>query len=139
MYSSQLSTYDLATDWTGGPYGDTDSAGIVATSGNTTGVMTDGGPVGGPTAKGRGSNLPQGNPLVGLAIAFVAVVLIMWLTHHFAKADEDFKNIRASIWNVFVIALCAWAGIPLLKLGTGALATTNLPGTAALNTYSQAA
>ncbi len=138
-----LTTYDIGTDWASDPYGNSDTPGMVATTGWSTGVMTDDGPVGTPAQSGAKlqgqSSTPQGNPVVGLVIAFAIVGLIMFLVAHFGKADEDFRNIKGSLWNVFIIGVAATAIIPLNKLATAGLAQTKLPLTGALNTYVQAA
>lgn len=138
-----LTTYDISTNWADNPYGLGDSPGLVATSGYTTGVMTDDGPIGTPMQSGQKASLqnatPQGNPIVGLVIAFILLVVLMLIVHHFGKASEDFKNIKASAYNAGVIGFAAMVMIPLFKMFFSALATTKLPGTAALNTYASAA
>lgn len=138
-----IDTYDSSVNWAGDPYMYGDSVGMVATTGYSTGVMTDDGVIGSPQQSGAKqqsqSSTPKGNPLVGMVIAFALVVLVMLLVHKFGKADEDFKNIKGSIWNAFIIGLAATAIIPVNKLATAGLAQSKLPFTAELNTYVQAA
>jgi hypothetical protein len=138
-----IDTYDSSANWAGDPYGLSDTPGMVATSGWSTGVMTDDGPIGTPQQSGdkaqSQSSTPKGNPLVGLVIAVAIVALVMFMVHRFGKADEDFKNIKGSLWNAFIIGLAATAIIPINKLATAGLAQTKLPFTAELNTYVQAA
>lgn len=56
----------------------------------------------------------QTNPLMGLAVFGALVVGVMLLAQHLGEG-EDFRNIRASAYNVLVISLVAVAGIPVWK------------------------
>ncbi len=132
------STYDIGVDWIGDPTGVGDSPGLVATSGYSTGVMTDDGQVGGNNTPAKTSGAPKGNWIEGLIFSAVVIVMIMFLVHRFGEPKDDFKNPKASAWTVLISALSAVAVIPLIKLSTASLATTKLPFTAGLNTYVQA-
>lgn len=52
----------------------------------------------------------QGNPIVALLAFAAMLVLLMWGAHK-VGSDEDFKNIRMSFFNVFVIGWAAILGI----------------------------
>lgn len=137
-----LTTYDIPNEWTSSPYGSSDTPGMVATSGwSASGVATDGGVVGTPQQSAQKASAaggaPKGNPIQGLVIALALLVVLMLVVHHFGKAEEDFSNIKASAYNALIIGLVAVAIIPVYKMLASALATTNLPGSAALNAYVQ--
>jgi len=132
-------TYDIGSDWIGDPYGIGDSPGLVATSGYSTGAMTDDGMVGGNNTPSKAPAAPKGNWIEGLIFSAVLVFVIMLLVHHLGKPTDDFKNPKASAWTVLVAGLSAAATIPLYKLAAAGLANTKLPFTAGLNTYIQAA
>lgn len=73
------STYDIGVDWIGDPTGVGDSPGLVATSGYSTGVMTDDGQVGGNNTPAKTSGAPKGNWIEGLIFSAVVIVMIMFL------------------------------------------------------------
>jgi hypothetical protein len=56
----------------------------------------------------------QGHPLAGLVVFGVLVAAIMYLAQHLGE-PEEFRNIRASAYNVLLISLIAVAGIPVWK------------------------
>ena len=140
-----VNTYESDVSWQGDPYGFGDSPGMVATSPyNSTGVMTDGGMVGGPVHQaGRdasaGDTALTGNPIQGMVIFLILVGILMFIIHHFGKEDNDFTSIRASVYNVALMSVAATAGIPLVKGLVAAYANANLPGGKPVYGYVKAA
>lgn len=56
----------------------------------------------------------QASPLTGLVVFGVLVAVIMFIAQRVGPT-EDFRNIRASAYNVLLISLIAVAGIPVWK------------------------
>lgn len=57
---------------------------------------------------------PSSNPLVG-GIVFVALVVVLMFTARHLGTDDEFKQLKPSVYNVITIALAAAAGLPLIK------------------------
>lgn len=57
---------------------------------------------------------PSSNPLVG-GIVFVALVLVLMFSARYLGTDDEFKQLKPSVYNVITIALAAAAGLPLIK------------------------
>lgn len=136
------SGYESGVDWTasGGVYPTMgDSIAMYATNPQTaSGGISDGGPISGTSNNHPNNTLPMGNPVTGAIIFIGLVVLIMWMVHSFGKADESFKHIKPSIYDVVIITLAAAAGIPLLKTGAASI-TSIFPAAAPVSTYLSAA
>lgn len=73
------------------------------------------------------------SPLTGLLVFGALVAVVMYLAQHVGEPD-DFRNLRASAYNVLLISLVALAGLPVLK---AVIQIAPLP--AALKTYAAAA
>lgn len=133
--------YETESAWMGDPYGFGDTPGMAATSPQGfTGAMNDGGPIGGPAhQQAKASAASQaglmGNPITGLVIFGILVLVIMFTIHHFGKEDSDFTNIRASAYNVLIVSFMAAAGIPLIRTVSAAYANAGLPGGKDVNAY----
>lgn len=56
----------------------------------------------------------QASPFAGLVVFGVLVAVIMVIAQRVGPA-EDFRNIRASAYNILLISLIAIAGIPVWK------------------------
>lgn len=54
------------------------------------------------------------NPLVG-GIVFVALVVVLMFSARYLGTDDEFKQLKPSVYNVITIALAAAAGLPLIK------------------------
>jgi hypothetical protein len=57
---------------------------------------------------------PASNPLVGGAV-FVGLVVALMLSAKYLGTDDEFKQLKPSVYNVITIALAAAAGLPLIK------------------------
>jgi len=57
---------------------------------------------------------PASNPLVGGAV-FVGLVVALMFTAKYLGTDDEFKQLKPSVYNVLTIALAAAAGLPLIK------------------------
>lgn len=73
------------------------------------------------------------SPLTGLVVFGALVAVVMYLAQHVGEPDE-FRNLRASAYNVLLISLIALAGLPVLKT-----VIQIAPVPAALKTYAAAA
>jgi len=73
------------------------------------------------------------SPLTGLLIFGALVAVVMYLAQRVGE-PEDFRNLRASAYNVLLISLIALAGLPVLKT-----VIQLLPVPPALKTYAAAA
>jgi hypothetical protein len=51
----------------------------------------------------------------------------MFVTHTWGGGDDDFKNIRASAYNILIISLVAAVGLPVIKVGVYQLANAGVP------------
>lgn len=72
-------------------------------------------------------------PLTGLVVFGALVVVVMLLAQRVGE-PEEFRNLRASAYNVLLISLIALAGLPVLKT-----VIQLLPVPPALKTYAAAA
>lgn len=72
-------------------------------------------------------------PLTGLLVFGALVVVVMLLAQRVGE-PEEFRNLRASAYNVLLISLIALAGLPVLKT-----VIQLLPVPPALKTYAAAA
>ena len=75
-----------------------------------------------------GMQMPAGNLAVGLLVFVVLIAAVMFIVHKWGGESNDFSNIRASAYNVFIIALIAVVGIPVIKVGAWKLADVGVPG-----------
>jgi hypothetical protein len=57
---------------------------------------------------------PSSNPLVG-GVVFVALVVVLMISARYLGTDDEFKQLKPSVYNVITIALAAAAGLPLIK------------------------
>lgn len=57
---------------------------------------------------------PSSNPLVG-GIVFVGLVVVLMFSARYLGTDDEFKQLKPSVYNVITIALAAAAGLPLIK------------------------
>lgn len=73
------------------------------------------------------------NPLTGLLVFGALVAVVMWAAQRLGE-PEDFRNLRASAYNVLLISLIALAGLPVMKT-----LVQVLPLPAAVKTYAAAA
>jgi hypothetical protein len=76
-----------------------------------------------------------GNPVTGFAVFAALTIIIMFMAHKFGGEDGEFKSIRASFYNVLLIALVAVTGIPAIKIAFATIAKTGFPGTGAANSW----
>ncbi len=100
-----------------------------ADGGSISGAST--GPMAPVSVQGGGGQaapqLPAGSLPAGLLVFAALVAITMFVVHKWGAADSDFANIRASAYNIFIIALIAVVGIPVLKIGFYQLAQMNVP------------
>ena len=80
-----------------------------------------------------------GNPVTGFAVFVAMTIIIMFIAHRFGGEDGEFKSIRASFYNVILIALVAVTGIPAMKIAFSQLAKMGIPGAGPANTWVSAA
>lgn len=126
MYDSGSVNYD-ALDPT---YNEISGGAVYPQGGSTIGTL--GGDNTPRTFQGQASTTPAaqgytGNPIVGLVVFIVLVALLMFTAQKMGS-DGDFKNIKASFYNVLLISLVAVIGIPVWKMAFSALAGTGMPG-----------
>jgi hypothetical protein len=57
---------------------------------------------------------PASNPLIG-GVVFVGLVVALMFTAKYLGTDDEFKQLKPSVYNVLTIALAAAAGLPLIK------------------------
>ena len=83
--------------------------------------------------------MPAGSLVGGLIILAVLIAAVMFIVHKWGGESSDFSNVKASAYNIFIIALIAAVGIPVLKIGAYNLAQMNVPGAGSLSTWMMAA
>lgn len=130
--------YDQGFDWVGGGAvypGSYDSIAMAANQ-NDSGAPISG--EGGVVTAGQ-VNMLQANPVTGAVVFIALVALLMALVHHFGAEDGDFRNLKASFYNVVIVSLVATAGIPLWKTLFAQMATWKIPFAAEAAAYAQAA
>jgi hypothetical protein len=77
-------------------------------------VSVEAGPTGAPQVDRALAVGGQASPLAGLLV-FAALVAAIMLVAQRVGGPEEFRNIRASAYNVLLISLIAVAGIPVWK------------------------
>lgn len=116
------------------------SIAALATGSNKRGVTAAGSNSPGSPAPGAGSNVaPAGSFVAGMIVFVVLVLVIMIIAHKWGGEDGDFKNIRASAYNVLFVALVAVTGIPVVKIALIKLSDWNVPGAASALQWAKAA
>jgi hypothetical protein len=108
------------------------STGLLATAGSAYAVSE-------ATPLNAQSGQYTGNPIAGFATFIALTIIIMFIAHKFGGEDGEFKSIRASFYNVLLIAFVAVTGIPAIKIGFSQLARMNLPLAAPANAWVSAA
>jgi hypothetical protein len=83
--------------------------------------------------------MPAGSLVGGLLILGVLIAIVMFVVHKWGGASEDFSNVRASAYNIFIIALISIVGIPVIKIAAYNLAQAGVPGAGSLSTWTMAA
>lgn len=58
--------------------------------------------------------VPASNPLIGGAV-FIGLVVVLMLSARYLGTDDEFRQLKPSVYNVLTIALAAAAGLPLVK------------------------
>jgi hypothetical protein len=116
------------------------SVAAMATGANKRMVTASGSNSPGAPAPGAGSNVaPAGSFVGGMIVFLVLVLVVMFVAHKFGGDDGDFKNIKASAYNVIFVALVAVTGIPVIKVALFKLSDWNVPGAASALQWAKAA
>lgn len=132
-------TYNEVSPGAVAPSGGASIAALV-TGGNRRNVTASGSNNPGAAAPGAGSNVaPAGSFVAGMIVFVVLVLVIMIIAHKWGGEDGEFKNIRASAYNVLFVALVAVTGIPVVKIALFKLADWNVPGAASALQWAKAA
>lgn len=108
-----------------------------ATAGNVGGRTSGSAPIG--NSGGSAANLPQGSLVAGLVTFIALLVIVMLVARKWGDGGDDFKNVKASFYNVIFISLVAVAGIPVIKIGVVKLADMGVPMFDHLATWALAA
>src|SRR5487761_2631456 len=80
-----------------------------------------------PSATSAGGDAPDNQPslappistlgwIVGGAAFAVLLVILMFAAHKLGGEEAKFGNVKGSIYNVFIISLSAFVGLPLLRV-----------------------
>jgi len=124
----------------GGVYPEmSDSLGMTATSAPAEASGAEMGGAARSSGNAMPANMLSANPIGGGIVLIVLLVAIMLIVHKFGSGEGDFSNLKASFYNVVIVALVATTGIPLIKAGFNALAGANVPGANHLAAYANAA
>lgn len=90
------------------------------------------------SAGASGGSAPAGSLVTGLIVFSALVAIIMFVTHKWGGESSDFSNVRASVYNVLIISLIAFVGLPVLKLGAIQLAGMGVPFADDIQTWAMA-
>jgi hypothetical protein len=86
-----------------------------AATGSGNRMLTTSGSNSTAAAGGSGMVMPSGNFVIGFVVFVVMCAIIMLVAKHVGD-EGDFKNIKASAYNVLFVGLVAAVGIPVFKV-----------------------